>query len=194
MPRMAEKAINNLRSLLVKAGEFNLNIDEAAVAPENVILRGKSVVFTEGNNEAEVIRNVKAKELNRNYDEAAGAAEKVLLKEKSVVLTEENNGVEVTQNSIIQTNFVRAEPEGDSKMGGNEVNSVFADNNVLNLSERVLTTWEIKVLSGDLNFCPTRNGVDKGALMRDFSEFSRRMKCKAHFAGNARGAVAQMVD
>ena len=40
----------------VKAEEFNLKNDEAAVAEENIILAEESVALTEGNNHAEVIQ------------------------------------------------------------------------------------------------------------------------------------------
>ena len=52
---------------------------------------------------------------------------------------------------------------------------------VVNLSQRVLTSSEIKVLSRGLNFCPTPSEIDKGALIKDPSKCGRRMKCKAYF-------------
>ena len=57
----------------------------------------------------------------------------------------------------------------------------FISRNVVNLSDRVLTNSEIKVLSEGLNFYPTPKEINKFKLMRGISEFGRKMKGWAYF-------------
>ena len=57
----------------------------------------------------------------------------------------------------------------------------FVSDNVVNLSNRVLSEAEISLLSKGLKFCPTPLELDRSAIKRDFKEFSRKIKCKAYF-------------
>lgn len=63
-----------------------------------------------------------------------------------------------------------------------ECGTAFVSRNVVNLSDRVLTHSEIKVLSKGLNFCPTPKEINRFELIKDISEFGRKMKCRAYFS------------
>ena len=96
-------------------------------------------------------------------------------KEMRIEIEEDNSREEV---SILN----RCEIYG---MGSNDnTRDAFVSENVVNLSKRVLTNSEIKVLSRGRNLCPTPKEIDKAAVIKDLSELSRRMKCKADFAQN----------
>lgn len=56
-----------------------------------------------------------------------------------------------------------------------------ASENVVNLSVRKLTDSDIRVFSKGLNFCPTPREVNRFELVKDLTEFGRRMKCRAYF-------------
>ena len=57
----------------------------------------------------------------------------------------------------------------------------FVSDNVVNLSDRVLSVAEISLLSEGLKFCPTPLELDRSPIKRDLKEFSRKIKCKAYF-------------
>ena len=52
---------------------------------------------------------------------------------------------------------------------------------VFNLSRRVLSEGEIKVLEKGLDFAPIQNKANEPELRKDFDEFWRRMRIKWHF-------------
>ena len=57
----------------------------------------------------------------------------------------------------------------------------FCSDTVFNLSGRVLSESEIKVLEKGLEFAPFQRKVNEPELRRDFQEFCRRMRIKWHF-------------
>ena len=57
----------------------------------------------------------------------------------------------------------------------------FCNETVLNLSRKVLTETEIRVLEKGLGFAPTPTKINESDLKRDFNEFSRKMRCKWYF-------------
>ena len=57
----------------------------------------------------------------------------------------------------------------------------FCSNTVFNLSRKVLTEIEIKVLEKGLDFVPIQNKINEPERRSDFQEFSRRMRTKWHF-------------
>ena len=57
----------------------------------------------------------------------------------------------------------------------------FCADTVFNLSQKVLTATEIKVLERGLGFVPTPNLINEADLRRDFEDFSRKMRCRWHF-------------
>ena len=50
-----------------------------------------------------------------------------------------------------------------------------------NISRKVLTETEIRVLEKGLGFAPTPTGINESDLKRDFNKFSRKMRCKWYF-------------
>ena len=57
----------------------------------------------------------------------------------------------------------------------------FCIDTVFNLSQKVLTETEIKVLERGLGFVPTPNLINEAVLRRDFEDFSRNMRCRWYF-------------
>ena len=57
----------------------------------------------------------------------------------------------------------------------------FCSDTVFNLSNRVLSENEIKVLEKGLDFAPTQRKIDEPELRKDFEEFCRRMRTKWNF-------------
>ena len=57
----------------------------------------------------------------------------------------------------------------------------FVSENVVNLSNRVLTSDEVQLLSRGLNFCPTPKNIDRFQLKKDLNEFGRHIKLKYYF-------------
>ena len=64
----------------------------------------------------------------------------------------------------------------DSRISG-----YFCSDTVFNLSRRVLSEDETKVLEKGLDFAPIQNKVNEPELRKDFDEFCRRMRIKWHF-------------
>ena len=56
-----------------------------------------------------------------------------------------------------------------------------ASDNGFNLSARVLSEPEIKLLSRGLKFIPTPKSTDRYQLKLDLEEYGRRLKLKIHF-------------
>ena len=57
----------------------------------------------------------------------------------------------------------------------------FCADTVFNLSQKVLTVTEIKVLERGLGFVPTPKLINEADLRRDFEDFSRKMRCRWYF-------------
>ena len=69
----------------------------------------------------------------------------------------------------------------DSITEAKSLKGYFCSRSVFNLSEKVLTETEIRVLEKGLDFAPIQKSLNKPELRKDFEEFSRRMQCKWHF-------------
>ena len=61
------------------------------------------------------------------------------------------------------------------------LSGVFCSKTVFNLSHKILTEIEIKVLEKGLDFAPVQRTLNELELRKDFEEFCRRMRCKWHF-------------
>ena len=63
----------------------------------------------------------------------------------------------------------------------NRLSGYFCSETIFNLSNRVLTDTEIKVLEKGLDFAPIQKKLNEPELRSDFNEFCRRMRLKWHF-------------
>ena len=70
----------------------------------------------------------------------------------------------------------------------------FVSDNVVNISNKVLTQAEISLLSKGLKFCPTPKELDWSAIKWDVKEFCRKIKCKAYFEGRRDYGVEEFKD
>ena len=57
----------------------------------------------------------------------------------------------------------------------------FCSDTVFNLSRKVLTDTEIRILEKGLDFAPIQNKINESELRSDFEEFCCRMRTKWHF-------------
>ena len=57
----------------------------------------------------------------------------------------------------------------------------YTENNVVNLSNHVLTVEELNLLTKGMNFCPTPLDLDPGDLRTDLDQFHRRLRLLAKF-------------
>ena len=56
----------------------------------------------------------------------------------------------------------------------------FRSDTVFNLSRKVLTDTEIRILEKELGFAPIQNKINEPELRTDFEEFCRRMRTRWH--------------
>ena len=75
----------------------------------------------------------------------------------------------------------KLENEVSPPVTSKRIKGYFCSDNVFNLSKKVLSEIEIKVLEKGLGFVPTPNIINEEDLRRDFGEFSRKMRCKWYF-------------
>ena len=61
------------------------------------------------------------------------------------------------------------------------ISGLFCSKTVFNLSHKILTEIEIKVLEKGLDFVSVQRTLNDPDLRNDFEEFCRRMRCKWHF-------------
>ena len=64
---------------------------------------------------------------------------------------------------------------------GDHLKGYFCSDMVFNLRHRILSELEIEVLGKGLGFSPTPSFINEADLKRDFTNFSRKMKCKLYF-------------
>ena len=68
-----------------------------------------------------------------------------------------------------------------SKFVDGRIKGNFVSDYVFNLSQKTLSTLEIKVLEKGLGFSPTPSSINEVDLRREISDFSRKMRCKWFF-------------
>ena len=93
--------------------------------------------------------------------------------------------------SVIPESKKNSEVMKDSTSGlttvENRLCGYFCSETIFNLSHRVLTDAEIKVLGKGLDFAPIQRKINEPELRRDFNEFCRRMRLKWHFRDEPQG-------
>ena len=65
-------------------------------------------------------------------------------------------------------------------MDSDRISSFFCSDTVFNLSKKVLSYMEIKVLEKGLDYTPIQNKINEQDLRRDIEDFARRMRLKWH--------------
>ena len=96
--------------------------------------------------------------------------------ESESVILESKKNLEVTKDSTSGLTTVE-----------NRLCGYFCSETIFNLSHRVLTDAEIKVLGKGLDFAPIQRKINEPELRRDFNEFCRRMRLKWHFRDEPQG-------
>ena len=78
----------------------------------------------------------------------------------------------------------RREVSGDNITeitSSNGLKRYFCSDTIFNLSHRVLSDAEIKILEKGLDFAPIQRKINDSELRKDFGEFFCRMRIKSHF-------------
>ena len=75
----------------------------------------------------------------------------------------------------------RVTAEKSPKSVNGRMKGYFRSKTVFNLSRKVLTETEIRVLEKGSGFASTPTRIHESDLKRDFNEFSRKMTCKWYF-------------
>ena len=75
----------------------------------------------------------------------------------------------------------RKSPSKASNNSNDRISGYFCSDTVFNLSKKVLTDIEIKVLEKGLDYAPIQNKINEPELRKDFEEFCKRMRLKWHF-------------
>ena len=88
------------------------------------------------------------------------------------ILEELQCSANVSVNNLFCENNVSPDTE-QSRLSG-----YFASNTVFNLSRKVISEVEIKVLEKGLDFAPIQNKINEPELRKDFEEFCRCMRIK----------------
>ena len=73
------------------------------------------------------------------------------------------------------------EKEVKSPVTSERLKGYFCSDTVFNLSEKVLTETQIRVLERVLGLVPTPNMINEKNLRRDFDYLNRKMRCKWYF-------------
>ena len=68
----------------------------------------------------------------------------------------------------------------------------FSSDSVFNLSKKVLSKTEIKVLEKGLRFSPTPSFINETDLQRDFDDFARKMRCKWYFRNESQDMPSEI--
>ena len=71
--------------------------------------------------------------------------------------------------------------QSTSITGSDRISGYFCSDTVFNLSKKVLSDMEIKILEKGLDYAPIQNKTNKPKLRRDFEDFARRMRLKWYF-------------
>ena len=85
------------------------------------------------------------------------------------ILEELQNRTEVSGNNITENT------------SSNRLKGHFCSDTIFNLSHRVLSDAEIKILEKGLDFAPIQRKINEPELRKDFEEFCHRMRIKWHF-------------
>ena len=94
-----------------------------------------------------------------------------------------SNDVSPVDSNMGMGSNTASEGEGtNSRLDGK-----FVSDNVINLSKKVLTEAQIKVLSKGLKFCPTPKEIDRAKVMEDLENFGRRLRLKWYFRNEEEG-------
>ena len=83
-----------------------------------------------------------------------------------------SQGIKEQVNESFQNSYTTSE----SRLTG-----YFCSETIFNLSHRVLTDAEIKVLEKGLDFAPIQRKINEPELKQDFNDFCRRMRLKWYF-------------
>ena len=72
------------------------------------------------------------------------------------------------------------------------IRGVFCSRTVFNLSHKILTEIEIKMLEKGLDFPPVQKTLNEPELREDFQEFCHRMRCKWHFRNEVSETISEI--
>ena len=102
----------------------------------------------------------------------------------SFIVVEDNPNILSSQDEEILSileELQKKSPSKDSNNSNDRISGYFCSDTVFNLSQKVLTDIEIKILEKSLDYVPIQNKINETELRKDFQEFCRSMRLKWHF-------------
>ena len=104
------------------------------------------------------------------------ASDSTAVEDKPTILSSQDEEI----LSILEK-LLRNSPSKTFNNSNDRISGYFCSDTVFNLSEKILTDIEIKVLEKGFEYAPAQNKINEPELRRDFEEFCRRMRPKWYF-------------
>ena len=76
----------------------------------------------------------------------------------------------------------------------NRIQRYFSSDTVFDLSKKVLSETEMKVVAKGLDFAPIQNKINEPKLRNDLEGFCKRMRIKWHFSNDATPQVSEIPE
>ena len=148
-----EKTIDLIKMKTVLLQDEKLNSSRIQTSPPVRVTNSSSYLKT-----SNISENISDLDFNSSQDE-----------DLVNILEELQNRTEILENNITENT------------SSNHLKGHFCSETSVNLSHRVLSDAEIKILEKSLDFAPIQRNINEPELRKDFEEFCRRMRIKWHF-------------
>ena len=95
---------------------------------------------------------------------------------------EKNEPLFCTQDKEILSILEELEQEQSTSITNSDrISGYFCSETVFNLSKKVLSDMEIKILEKGLDYAPIQNKINDSELRREFEDFARRLRLQWYF-------------
>ena len=118
----------------------------------------------ESNNTSKI--EISPPEVCTNSASSSNASYSIAVEDNPTILSSQDEEI-----LSISEELQRKSPSKASNNSNDRISGYFCSDTVFNLSEKVLTDIEIKVLEKGLDYAPIQNKINEPELRRDFEEF-----------------------
>ena len=168
--RMKETVTTVKSNVLTEAVKCNrINISNDAVNLSKIY---NQLLEDELNNTSKV--DISPPKVCTNSTSSSNASDSIAVEGNPTILSSQNEEI----FSILEALQRKSKAFNNSN---DRISGYFCSDTVLNLSEKVLTDIEIKVLEKALDYAPIQNKINELELRKDFEESCERMRLKWHF-------------
>ena len=164
-----EKKDGNLEKIDLKKIYSQLLEEEQSKSDSGFSLIEEDIFSTQDKEFLSVLEELQTANVSNNIDSITRHPTACTPQEKAVRL-------ESRQNITTSFAYPRYGVTSEGRLEG-----YFCSDTVFNLSRKVLTDTEIRILEKGLDFAPIQNKINEPELRTDFEEFCRRMRTKWHF-------------